>query len=333
MDLFIEISSMISGIASGVSGDFFTGFFSSFEWNTLLLLGGGPVHAFALGAITYDDIPEEVIARIRCWHGSIDEQFTNINNAAGILEEHKTEWTIPDKLLEQLNENRSQLNTLILKCRSSAGSSADRTHRNSLLKSTVGICLSQLKSWAIMQYYEGMLTADDVHLLGFFLPGDASGHRDRKEPTDDLPEVKASVINMDNIRVVIDQASTENAAQVRHGWPRGVRQALIVILSADGSTEVYRQMTSHLHTDIEMPAGSRGKLFIIKAAFLRHVDDRPKFGNEPTFFMPLTTEDLASIVDRQHHEEFEEHVRETERHRQEIERLNAEKDNEKYREE
>jgi hypothetical protein len=41
-----------------------------------------------------------------------------------------------------------------------------------------------------------------------------------------------------------------------------------------------------------MPSGSRGKLFIIRAAFLRHVDDKPRFGPEPTFFMPLTTEDL-----------------------------------------
>jgi hypothetical protein len=54
---------------------FFTDFFSSFEWNTLLLLGGGTVLAFSFGAITYDDIPEEVIACIRRWHGSIDEEF------------------------------------------------------------------------------------------------------------------------------------------------------------------------------------------------------------------------------------------------------------------
>jgi hypothetical protein len=45
-----------------------------------------------------------------------------------------------------------------------------------------------------------------------------------------------------------------------------------------------------------MPEGSRGKLFIIKAAFLRHIDDSPRFGPEPTFFMPLTTEDLAATI-------------------------------------
>jgi hypothetical protein len=94
--------------------------------------------------------------------------------------------------------------------------------------------------------------------------------------------------------------------------------AVIVITAADGVTEVYRQMTDRLHNDIKMPAGSHGKQFIIKAAFLKHVNDEPKFGNEPTFSMPLTTEDLAAELDRQHHEEFEARMREVERQRIEI---------------
>jgi hypothetical protein len=56
------------------------------------------------------------------------------------------------------------------------------------------------------------------------------------------------------------------------------------------------------------------------------VDDEPRFGNEPTFSMPLTTEDLAAALDRQHHEEFEAQMREVECQRQEIERLHAELD-------
>jgi hypothetical protein len=40
--------------------------------------------------------------------------------------------------------------------------------------------------------------------------------------------------------------------------------------------------------------------------------------------MPLTTEDLVAALDRQHHADFEEHLREIERHRQEIERITAE---------
>jgi hypothetical protein len=42
--------------------------------------------------------------------------------------------------------------------------------------------------------------------------------------------------------------------------------------------------------------------------------------------MPLTTEDLAAALDRQHHEEFEAQMREVERQRQEIARMQAEAD-------
>jgi hypothetical protein len=93
-----------------------------------------------------------------------------------------------------------------------------------------------------------------VHLLGFLLPGESGGHRDRTEATDVTAEVKVSVVNEDFIRVVIDQSAGENAAQVAHGWPPGVRNALIVITAADGKTEVYRQLTTRLHNDIQMPA-------------------------------------------------------------------------------
>jgi hypothetical protein len=230
---------------------------------------------------------------------------------------------MPPDLLMQLTDNHNQLQTLINKCRTNAASTADRTLRNSLLKSTVGLCLFQVRIWAYGQLSAGILTADDVHLLGFLLPGESGGHRDRTEATDVTAEVKVKIINEDNIRVVIDQSAGENAAQVAHGWPSDVSNALIVVTAADGKTEVLRQMTTRLHNDIRMPAGSHGKQFIIKASFLKHTNDEPRFGNEPTFSMPLTTEDLAAALDRQHHVDFEAQVRETERQRQEIERLHA----------
>ena len=277
---------------------------------------GGLVFALAFSLAA---IPESVLANIRRWHGSIDEQFDNIDNLVNTIEAHSTTWTIPAELLTQLSEIRTLLQQLISKCRSNSGSASDRTVRNSLLKTTVGLCLTQVKTWAYSEYYSGVMSADDVHLLGFLLPGETGGHRSRTEASDTLAEVKVTVINEDFIRVVVDQSVGENAARVRHGWPSGVRQALIVILSSDGKTEVLRKQTTRLHTDIRMPEGSRGKLFIAKAAFLKHIDDDPRFGTEPTFSMPLNTEDLVAILDRQHHEEFEEQIREVEQHRQELE--------------
>jgi hypothetical protein len=312
---FIQILTAAVEALTGSSATFFTSFPDSILSGT-----GGLTLAFAAVAV----IPAEVSANIRKWHGNIDEQFDSINNLVNTVNSHQPGWGFPAELLSLLNSNRDQLVELIARCRSNCGSPADRTVRNTLLKTTVGLCLTQVRTWAYTQYYEKIITVDDVHLLGFFLPGETGGYRSRREPTDVLAEVKVGAVNMDFIRIVIDQAENKNAAPVRHGWPKGVRNALIVIMAADGVTEVYRQMTTRLHNDIKMPEGSHGKQFIIKAAFLAHVDDEPKFGNEPTFSMPLTTEDLVAALDRQHHEDYEKLLREVEQHRQEVERMHGE---------
>ena len=314
METLLEILLSLAGTVSGLQNTIFAFFTDS----------GALSLTLAAGVAVYANIPAEVLANIRRWHGKIDEQFDNISNLVNTVQSRQTQWAFPQTLLDRLVDSRSELAALIPKCRSNQGSAADRTLRNTLLKTTVGLCLTQVKTWAFTQYYAGVLTVDDVHLLGFFVPGESGGRRERKGPTDVLAEVKVSIINTDFIRVVIDQAAGENAALVAHGWPAGVRTAKIVILAADGKTEVHSQLTSHLHTDIRMPETSRGKQFLIKAAFLAHVDDEPRFGPQPTFSMPLTTEDLVAAFDRQHHEDFEAQMREVERHRQEVERLREE---------
>ena len=276
--------------------------------------------------INFASVTDSVLTNVRRWHGGIDDQFGNIDNLVTTIKLHQPAWTISADLLSRLTDNRDRLQLLINKCRTPAASQTDRMVRNTLLKSTVGLCLLEVKVWAYGEFVAGVLTADDVHSLAFLLPGETGGDHKRTTATNIVAEVKVKVVNEDFIRAVVDQSAGENAAQVTHGWPAGVRNVLIVITSADGKTEVYRQITSHLHNDIQMPAGSHGKQFIIKAAFLKHVDDKPRFGNEPTFSMPLTTEDLAATLDRQHHEDFEAHLREAELHRQEIERLHAELD-------
>jgi hypothetical protein len=312
--ILIHLASMVFDHVSAFLASFSDGVFLS-------ATGSGLTFAFALGAALVGGITEGVLAGIRRWHGNIDDQFSNIDNIVNVVTAHQATWAMPTDMLAQLTGNRNQLQALISKCRTSAGSSADRLLRNSLLKSTVGFCLLEVRIWAYGQYTAGVLTADDVHLLGFLLPGEVGGHHDRTEATDMVAEVKVKIITEDIIRVVIDQSAGENAAQVVRGWPNGVRQALIVILAADGVTEVYRQLTTRLHNDIRMPDGSRGKQFIIKASFLRHVNDVPRFGNQPTFSMPLATEDLAATLDHQHHADFEAQLQEVERHRQEVEEL------------
>jgi hypothetical protein len=45
--------------------------------------GSGVTLVFAVGALAY--IPEDVLATVRRWHGSIDEQFGNIDNLVNLI--------------------------------------------------------------------------------------------------------------------------------------------------------------------------------------------------------------------------------------------------------
>jgi hypothetical protein len=317
MENFIQISVQLADVLSGCVNVFLASVTDLFS----IPVAGGTVSLAFAGGISRSNISAEVTAMVRRWHGSIDERFGNIDNLVTLIQGHSA-WGTPPQF-SQVVTNRTQLATLIPKCRSGAGSANDRAHRNTLLKTTVGLCLLQIKLWAYAQYNNDILTIDDLHSLGFLLPGEASGHHARAVATDAVAEVKVRVLSADMIRVAIDQAAGENAALTAHGWPDGVRMALIVITSVDDGKEIYRQLASRLYNDIRMPDGSHGRQFVIKAAFLRHVDDEPRFGPQPTFSMPLMTEDLVAAVDRQHHEEYEAHIREIERQRQEIERLRA----------
>jgi hypothetical protein len=270
-------------------------FLASFFDGGFLSAAGSPALAFAVGAVALGVVSESIVANTQRWHGRIDDQFAAVNNLVNVIAEHQ-EWPFPPIQYTQLTTGRDRLRSLIEKCNSTSASAVDRELRNTELKAMVDLCLLHVRLWAYGNYELGTLSAAEVHQLGFLLPGEAGGHHSRKEVTDAVAEVKAGVVALDIIRVVIDQSAGENAAQVIHGWPHGVKQALIIVLAADGVTEVHRQLTSHLHTDIQVPAGSRGKLLIVKAAFLRHVDDTPRFGNEPTVTMPLTTEDLAAMT-------------------------------------
>lgn len=315
MKVFLEILIQWAGIVSGFANMIFAFFTDS---GIFTADSGVFAPAFTAGTLAYASIPGEVLTRIRQWHGKISERFANIYNLVDRIRRHQTQWNFPPTLLEQLSNNCNELETLIAKCRSNRGSTADRILRDSLFRTTVELCLTQVKAWAFMEYYAGVLTAVDVHLLGFFLPGETGGRRKRHKPTGVLAEVKISTVNADFIRVVINRAADENTARVVRGWPPGVRYALIVIVASDGRTEVYRRPTTRLYNNIRMPDDSHGKQFIIKASFLKHVDDTPVFGTEQTFSIPLTTEDLVT-----HSHEIEWYRMELEKLRLEIENLRA----------
>ena len=281
----------------------------------------GSILSFAAATpASYSNISPETLTAAKRWHGSIDDKFVNIDNLVVTIQAHAS-WGTPTAVFQQIVSNRAQLATLIPKCKSTKGSADDRNLRNQLLSATVGMCVMQVKIWAYGLYFNNTITLSDLYSMGFLLPGVSGGKHVASKAIDVVPEVKVRIVSPDVIRVTLDQAATDNAALVAHGWPPGVRMALIVITASDGVTEVIRLQTTHLYNDIEMPAGSHGKQFTITASFLKHIGDRPRFGAQPTFTMPLTTNDLLAALERQHNEDLQAVRREIERHRQELEQI------------
>jgi hypothetical protein len=319
-DLFEILSVTSNAILSGA--DVFLS--RLFDAGLIPGAGSGVMLAFAAGGAVSGDIMSGTLAAAARWYGGIDAKYTNIKNLVGVLKEKQTDWSVPQPMYTDLLANSERLADLIPLCKSTAASTDDRNLRNTILKATVTACRQQVKMWVYGQYYEGVITKDDIHRLGFLIPGETSGHKDRSGAVDVVPEVKIRVLSPDAVKIIIDQAAGENVARVVSGWPPGVKYAIIVITSVDDNREIVRQVTTTLYNDFDLPEGSHGKQFSARASFLKHVNDTPRFSNEVTFSMPLTTGDMIAELDRQHHEDYESQIRELERQRREIERLQAE---------
>jgi hypothetical protein len=257
-----------------------------------LIIGvGGLMFAFAT-AMPTGALPDGIRKRIKQWHGTIDEQFDNLNSLVEIITAHQPLWTIATPLLREITDARDQLLATIAKCKSPSGSLEDRMRRDTLLKEAVDMCLKKIKLWAYGLYDDGILTADDVHLLGFLLPFEHGRGHEKTEATNVVALLKALVISSGMVRFTVDQSDDKNAALVSHGKPKGVKFVLLHITSEDGQTVVLHQAFSKLHNDIKMPDDAHGKTFIAKAAFLKHIEDEPRYGKEVFFTMPKNIGDI-----------------------------------------
>jgi hypothetical protein len=268
-------------------------YFPVFTNEEILLAAGGHALALAAGAAVpggRGKIPEGLMAIIRRWHGSYYERFVNLTNFANTLQSRK-EWPVP-AWLPAFVTDLGELRGLMEKCASNTASPLDRARRDTLMDAMVKRCKNEGQVYAQDACLQGAITRDDVHSLGFLMPGETGGYHGRVEPTRALALCKVTVLNADFVEIVVDKSTGENAALLKTAWPPGVKNLLISIIAVEGRVEVYRKVSTHLHNTIEMPAGSRGKEFIATAAFLRHVDDAPIFGNEETFMMPKSTRDM-----------------------------------------
>jgi hypothetical protein len=245
------------------------------------------------GALILVTIPasDGFLASARGWNGGMDARFAAADNFVNVIQGYKS-VPVPAELVLKVVALRDKAAKLIQLCRSSRGALSDRGERDSTLAELIDLCTGPGKSWAYEMHATGQLTDNDVHALGFLLLKEHGGYHERNEPTKEKALVKVEVKSVDFVEVVVDQSAGENAAQVKHGWPRGVKYILILIHGQDGKEEVVRKMSTRKHNEFHMPEGSRGKYFVAKAAFLVHVDDDPHFGNREVFFMPHSTEDL-----------------------------------------
>jgi hypothetical protein len=278
----------------------------------------------SLMAMGYAGVSAETATHVRGWHISITTQTANIQTLYDGLIARESTVPTPLAYKERLAKACAKLSEDAAKSAAGNLTPNERHERNALLKATVAFCLHVVRPWVYGEYSQERLTAEEVHELGFLLPGETGGNHGLSEATDVMIEVKTVIVSGNIVRVIFDQASTKNAGPVLRGWAPGTRMARLVIYAVDGHTEVVNMMTTHLHNDIVLPEDCHGKQFLVRATFLKHVNDEPRWSNEVTFSMPKTTGDLARVIDQQHYEEYEESLREVERHRQEIEKLHAE---------
>ncbi|MDR1414280.1 MAG: hypothetical protein LBI96_00580, partial [Odoribacteraceae bacterium] len=235
--------------------------------------------------------PESVLVIIRGWSKTIDSKFYNIDHVSKTLVASRSTLPVPQAMITYFEDHLDNLQDLISTCRSSAASSDFRRKRDILLAEMVEYCLVTVRIFLYEMFDKGLMTAEQIHELGYLLPHENVGGGGRAKPTDAIAAIKINVKGLDALEIVFDYSAGKNAGEVSSGWPKGVRHGVIVILAEDGKTEIIRLATSRLHNSIEMPPETRGQMFIAKAAFLKHLDDAPVFGEEPMFMMPKSTED------------------------------------------
>jgi hypothetical protein len=244
-----------------------------------------------IGSMENEALYEELRRVAKNWRGKQDARYTNIVNMYNTMKSMQPAWKIPEPVMSVLDEKVPELVKIVEICQGRNAGSLDRAARRGLTAELVNFSLGTVKNVAYGAYAVGDITLRDVHALGFMLAGESGGAHARSKPNKVQAEAKVEVIDYSSINLVVDKAAHENAGPVAKGWPKGARSVKVVIEDTDGK-EVLVAMSSQLHTRIRMPEGSRGKQFVLRAAFLRHLDDDPVYSGEVMFTMPLMIRDI-----------------------------------------
>jgi hypothetical protein len=239
-----------------------------------------------------EDASEALHTVVKNWHGSLDAQFTNIENLYSGLQALQPTWGVPMQLMTVLADKVPLLEKAVMKCRERNAGPVDFDIRRSLTKELVDFSLDTARNIVFGAYGQKEITIHDVHRLGFMLMSESGGAHGRAIPNKVQAEAKVQVMDYSNINLVVDKASHEDAGPVTEGWPEGAKTVKVLISDIHGK-EVLQLMSAHLHTQIHLPDWVRGKQLVLRAAFLKHVDDEPVYSNEVTFTMPLMIRDIT----------------------------------------
>jgi hypothetical protein len=257
------------------------------------------------------DVSPGTLAIARKWHGSQSDKVSNINLLGNTINKNAAKWGVPGDITTFTLHAIEPLNALVELCKGNESSLLKREERDAMIRDAVAFCIGYVKMWMYGEYAFGLRSAEDIHSIGFLLPGETAKSHKLSPATDVVAAVSTRVVSADVVRVIVGQSDAKEVSKVVHSWPTGVRHALIVISDKE-KKEVFRTIVSRLHTDVTMPEGSHGQVFYVNASFLKHTDDEPRFGPQPSFTMPYKTEDIPTLINAQREADVEEHRKDVE---------------------
>jgi hypothetical protein len=130
----------------------------------------------------------------------------------------------------------------------------------------------------------------DLNDLGFELPEQRGGHKERKAPYEGIAEVNVKVDAMDSILITVDNAENKHSNKTRRSKPKGVAYVIYTVSDANGN-EIFRSIDTRTQIQVKLDPKYRGRVLRVNAAFLTHTNDTPNFSMPQTVSMPHGLDD------------------------------------------
>jgi hypothetical protein len=229
------------------------------------------------------------------WHKSITEKMhclTNLDNKLTLDGEY---WGMDPAVLTQNHALYVQIEPYYTLYLSGDARNSELVIFRRLLGEDVEYALDVVKPDAIGRCGVGAMDISDLNSLGFLMPNQGKGRHERSGENEIVPETNAKVTAIDTVMVTVDNALDKHGNRTKGSKPKGVKQILIVLQDEKG-VEIFNKMFTKTQVYIDIDQKYRGEIILVRAAFLKHVDDTPHFGEPVAVSMP---KDIADILQAQ----------------------------------